>query len=82
MSTKKRGVVLTCFVFVVIGVFAQTNAIYNVDDLATSNLIKDLIRTDILNWLNDPVVVSAVQAANQENQNRTLDQIRAADQRQ
>ena len=76
--TRKPILILAIFMIGSVGAMAQMDDMY---DIATSNLVKDLITDDILDWINDPIVVSAVRQANRDNRGRTLDEIEAADQR-
>ena len=52
---------------------------YDMSEVRTSRRIIELIEDDILSWINEPVLVAAINEANIRHANRTIAQIRQAD---
>jgi K+-sensing histidine kinase KdpD len=53
--------------------------VYDLSGIKASNEIIKLIKNDILTWINDDVIIQAVNEANKKYASRTLDQVKAAD---
>lgn len=71
---KISGLLFFLFVFIATS-FAQ----YDLSKVKTSKNILDLIKDDMLTWINNKVIVDAVNDSNTKNAKRTMDQINDID---
>ena len=64
------------FIFLLISLFSLSLfAQYDLSGLKTSKQVIAVIESDILNWINNPEIVSAIKKANMDNKKRSSKQI-------
>ncbi len=63
------------------GGLSKSGITSKIKSTVVSNKVSNIIETDILNWKNNKVLVEAIKKANTQNAQRTLDQIKAADEK-